>query len=182
MSISTSASTLRITVTHTVSSNVLLPQKRPDTQMALTSDSIVNGTMLSSGMHRITSLLTVTMPWPMPSRQHESVNRMSMGMSTAQRTRAKPGRSQMRSMMRLRMVPAHPEERQDSKQMGGVNGVAQSQSHTGIRSQTVTQILSSCSCCMQESYTFLTCTHTFSRSPLHSPLMAPGQQSWLQFL
>ena len=63
--------------------------------------------MLSSGMQRITSLATVTVPWARPSRQgqEESVNSTSMGMSTAQRTRAKPGRSQMRSMMRLRMAP-----------------------------------------------------------------------------
>ena len=53
------------------------------------------------------------------STQRLSTNRMSMGTSMVARTRAKQGRSQRRSTVRLRMVPSVVVERQLSKVMGG---------------------------------------------------------------
>lgn len=74
--------------------------------------------MDSSGMDSRTSLFTVTTPRPMYSRQFASVNRMSIGTSILQRTRAKQGRSHRRSIVRSRMVPSVDVERQLSNAMG----------------------------------------------------------------
>ncbi len=70
-------------------------------------------------MESSTSLLTVMTPLPMYSTQRLSTNRMSIGTSILQRTRAKQGRSHRRSTVRSRMVPSVVVERQLSKVMGG---------------------------------------------------------------
>ena len=59
----------------------------------------------------------------MYSTQRLSTNRMSMGTSILQRTRAKQGRSHRRSTDRLRMVPSVVVERQLSNVMGGTGGL-----------------------------------------------------------
>ena len=54
---------------------------------------------------------------------------------------------------------------------------------TGAMPRMFTRTSSSCSCCMHESYTFFTWTHTFSLTQFWlSAETRPGQQSGLAFL
>ena len=71
--------------------------------------------MESSGMHSSTSRSTQMLVWPIHSWQRWSTKSTSTGTSTLQRTRANWGRSHMRSMFRLEMVPLVVELRQLSK-------------------------------------------------------------------
>ena len=97
--------------------------------------------MDSSGMDRRTSLSTVMTPLPMYSTQRLSTNRMSMGTSILQRTRAKQGRSHRRSTERLRMVPSVVVERQLSNVMGGTGGLVGGTVSVASSQQQLQQLL-----------------------------------------